>query len=140
MISFSAIPLTKAGTYTFTAYEVKGDDKDITYDEATYTYTVVVEDQDGQLTVTDVKPESDQVTFTNTYTPPEPAPTPEPTSKPKSPVHKVAIPQTGDVMASPYPMVLLGIAAVAILAGILVRKRNSSFNKSSKRGDTSMRK
>lgn len=140
MISFSAIPLTKAGTYTFTAYEVKGDDKDITYDEATYTYTVVVEDQDGQLTVTDVKPESDQVTFTNTYTPPEPAPTPEPTSKPKSPVHKVAIPQTGDVMASPYPMVLLGIAVVAILAGILVRKRNSSFNKSSKRGDTSMRK
>ena len=73
-ITFSAIPLTKAGTYRFTVAEVIGSKEGVTYDKKTYTYVVVVEDVNGKLTVKDVSIDgATEVVFSNTYktTPPK---------------------------------------------------------------------
>lgn len=67
-ITFSAIPLTKAGTYRFTVAEVIGNKEGVTYDNKTYTYVVVVEDVNGKLTVKDVSIDgATEVVFSNTY-------------------------------------------------------------------------
>ena len=76
-ITFSAIPLTKAGTYRFTVAEVIGSKEGVTYDKKTYTYVVVVEDVNGKLTVKDVSIDgATEVVFSNTYktTPPPETP------------------------------------------------------------------
>ena len=49
--SFSEITFTMAGTYRFTATEVKETLEGVTYDETVYTLTVKVVDHDGTLTV-----------------------------------------------------------------------------------------
>lgn len=76
-ITFSAIPLTKAGTYRFTVAEVIGSKEGVTYDKKTYTYVLVVEDVNGKLTVKDVSIDgATEVVFSNTYktTPPPETP------------------------------------------------------------------
>ena len=67
-IQFSTLTFDKAGTYTYTISEVKGDDKDITYDNSKKNVTVTVTDDGlGQLNAVVA---SDELVFTNTYTQP----------------------------------------------------------------------
>ena len=47
--SFDAISYTKAGTYTYTVTETEGTKADIVYDKTSYTVTVSVVDNNGQL-------------------------------------------------------------------------------------------
>lgn len=107
-IVFSAIPITEAGTYIFTAYEMKGSGDNMTYDGAEYTFEVVVVDEDGQLVVKEVVPQDGKVTFTNTYTPPKPEPKPE-------------IPKTDDTTPQVAAVAVLG-AGLAILGMLRYRK------------------
>ncbi len=67
-VKFSAITYDTPGTYTYTIREVKGSDEKVTYDEATVTATVTVED-DGHGNLTATVTYSEKKTFTNTYTP-----------------------------------------------------------------------
>ncbi len=50
-LEFPTLTFSETGTYTYTVYEVKGADTHITYDEAVYTVTVTVTDEnnDGVL-------------------------------------------------------------------------------------------
>ena len=48
---FDEMTFTKAGTYTFTVKETAGNSPYWTYDDRTWTLTVVVEDEDSQLVV-----------------------------------------------------------------------------------------
>ncbi len=125
-IAFSAIPITKAGTYIFTAYEVKGDAAGVTYDDTRFVYEVDVEDDGGQLTITEVRT-NDRVLFTNTYAePPVPTPDPEPKPTPQKPAvrkGKAALPKTGDPTSPFYSAILAGISVVAMLAGALLKVR-----------------
>ncbi|RVU98155.1 VWA domain-containing protein [Coriobacteriales bacterium OH1046] len=110
-ITFPAIPITEAGTYTFTAYEVKGSVDGITYDETRFTYEVDVADEGGQLVITEVRTNTN-VVFTNTYTPPAPPPEPKP-----------EIPKTGDATPQVAAIVALG-AGLAILGVLRYRKES----------------
>lgn len=108
-IAFSAIPITEAGTYIFTAYEVKGSVDGITYDSSRHTYTVVVQDEGGQLAVREISTEDGgNVVFTNTYTPPAPPP---------------EIPHTGD--ATPQVAALVAIGAGLAIVGMLRHRKES---------------
>jgi len=73
-VSFPAIRFTKAGKVTYTIREQKGTDSNITYDEAAYTVTIEVTDnQVGQLTaeVTYGTTNGSVPVFKNTYTKPQ---------------------------------------------------------------------
>ncbi|MBQ3282988.1 MAG: hypothetical protein IJH42_03960, partial [Atopobiaceae bacterium] len=97
---FGVIEYTEPGTYTYTITELAGSNKNYTYDSTSYTITVEVTDEGGQLvaTVTGGENEAGLVTFTNTYRKP---PTP-----PKPPV----VPKTGDDTPQTGMLFLLGAA------------------------------
>lgn len=71
--TFAAIDYEKSGTYTYKVVEklpdghVNGVKNGITYDQTQYTYTVKVEDVNGQLTVTETSHTTAELKFTNTY-------------------------------------------------------------------------
>ena len=68
--SFGDITFTKVGTYKFKISEVEGDISKVTYDKTSKTITVeVVDNKDGTMSATIVTNESDDLTFTNKYTP-----------------------------------------------------------------------
>ena len=70
-ITFDELTFDKAGTYTFTVTETKGDKDYITYDGTEYTVTVTVTDNGkGKLEVTEVGVSNNKtaVEFNNTYT------------------------------------------------------------------------
>lgn len=105
-ITFEKIGLPVAGKYTFTVVEEKGTAKGVTYDEAKFTVTVEVVNENGVLKATTAYPEGG-IAFENTYTAP-PSETPE----------------TGDTT----PIVMLALLAVLSLAAmavllVLVRRR-----------------
>ena len=70
--NFAPITFTSVGTHVYEVTEVKGNAPGYTYDDSTYTVTVVVTDQNGQLTATKMVKKGDTevqaLTFTNTYT------------------------------------------------------------------------
>ena len=76
--SFDEITFKKAGTYRFTIKEDAGSEKGWIYDEAVWTLTVTVADQNGKLEVTghtyaaagDAAGNEEAAAFTNTYTAP----------------------------------------------------------------------
>lgn len=73
-VNFGKIKYVKAGEYTYSVKEVKGSDKGYTYSNDEYKVVVKVEDNNGKLTVTDVKTtlngkKADAITFTNKYMP-----------------------------------------------------------------------
>ncbi|WP_307738900.1 Spy0128 family protein [uncultured Parolsenella sp.] len=73
--SFGTLDLTTVGDHTYTVSEVKGNEPGVSYDGATYTVTFTVEDEGGQLKVTDTKvtggssTSADALNFTNAYDP-----------------------------------------------------------------------
>lgn len=107
-ITFSAIPLTKAGTYRFTVAEVIGSKEGVTYDKKTYTYVVVVEDVNGKLTVKDVSIDgATEVVFSNTY---KTTPPPEP-------------PKTGDNTNLGLWLALMCLGAAGFTGSVLFGRR-----------------
>ena len=70
--NFAPITFTNVGTYVYEVAEVVGNAGGYQYDDSTYTVTVVVTDQDGQLTAAKTVKKGDAevqaLTFTNTYT------------------------------------------------------------------------
>ena len=103
-LKFSGITVTEAGKYTFTVTEVKGSVKGMIYDDAKYTVTVEVTNENGVLKATVTEPEGGLV-FANTYK------TPDPTN-----------PGTGDDM----PLLLIGLMVVsggAVVALLTQRKK-----------------
>lgn len=143
-VKFDNLSYDAAGTYTYTMREVKGDDSAITYDDKEVAYKVVVEDKDGQLTVTSVKADDkdEAAVFTNTYTKPKTPVTPASPNKPApatpaSPAAPAkssgatkssgAVAKTGDTTTSVVGIVIAGAAIVA--GGLYLRKRNTAAKK-----------
>lgn len=71
-ITFPAIPLTEAGTYTFRVSEVSGDRFGMSYDETEYVYNVYVGDENGRLVVQEVIVDEGEAVFNNVFTKHEP--------------------------------------------------------------------
>jgi len=74
-ISFGKLKFTEAGTYKYTVSEITGNDDTITYDNKSYTVTIVVEEgEHGALniaskTITLNSGAKSEIKFTNAYTP-----------------------------------------------------------------------
>lgn len=76
MVAFDPIEYKAVGEYVYTISEVKGDKMGVTYDENTFTVTVIVtDDLEGQLVATVKRVDNatghevEQVTFKNAYIP-----------------------------------------------------------------------
>lgn len=109
-ILFDKLTFEKAGTYNYKIMEEKGDDKNITYDSASYQVTAVVTDkQDGTLSVKWNYGDNKTVQFQNTYTK----------------QGKKTTPDTGDTSEMPLYAILLimGIAGLGTV-GLYRRKMN----------------
>ena len=89
-IDFGTYTFEKAGTYTYTAKEAKGDNEHMTYDSGDHTFVITVTDEGGTLKAEVTSDDGAKAKFTNTYTP-------EPVSI-DPPVQKVI---TGDKPAIP---------------------------------------
>ena len=72
--SFGEITYALPGTYTYTIEEVVGSATGYTYDTTKYTYTVIVEEKEGELvasaTINIGAATAEKIVFTNIYTPP----------------------------------------------------------------------
>ena len=110
-VTFEAIDFAKAGVYTYTITEVKGNEEGVTYDPTVHNVTVeVVDNGAGKLvaTVTDNNP-----TFTNKYT--------EPKEDPKGEQPKGDLPNTGGADFTAFSTIL-GLV-LAALAGLVYRAK-----------------
>lgn len=76
------VPLTEAGTFTYTVTEVNDGQTGVTYSDSALVYTVTVTDAGGKLEATVAAP--DEATFTNVYTVP-PAEEEPPADQPPAP-------------------------------------------------------
>ncbi len=115
-VDFGTFTFDEVGTFTYTASEVEGKDSKITYDTSVKTYTVEVEDVDGQLVAT-VTCDDESATFTNTYKPDEP-------KKKIPPVIRKLIPRTGDPAAAGNIITLSAMGTASLLTGIRLRRKN----------------
>ena len=124
------ITYDKLGIYTYTIYQVAGDNKKCTYDEISYSLTVYVTNkEDGSglevsaVLYPDTKGEKQACAeFKNQYesvtSTPTATPTPTPTKTPS--------PDTGDNSATAYYAVIIAAcAAVIAIALVARRKRNN---------------
>ena len=115
-VSFSAMPIDEAGTYTYKVEEIEGTLKNVTYDTNVYTYNVTVEDVDGQLTVMSIECDDEDggetAEFVNIYTPEKITPPPTPPTPP-----------TGDENSPVLWAVLFAAAAAAAGAVLYLRRR-----------------
>ena len=115
-VTFKAIDFAKAGVYTYTITEVKGDDENIKYDENSYKVTVTVTDNGAGQLVTTV--EGNNPTITNTYTEPKKE---EPKEDPKGEQPKGDLPNTGGADFTAFSTIL-GLV-LAALAGLVYRAK-----------------
>ena len=115
-VTFKAIDFAKAGVYTYTITEVKGDDENIKYDENSYKVTVTVTDNGAGQLVTTV--EGNNPTITNTYTEPKKE---EPKEEPKGEQPKGDLPNTGGADFTAFSTIL-GLV-LAALAGLVYRAK-----------------
>ena len=115
-VTFKAIDFAKAGVYTYTITEVKGDDKNIKYDENSYKVTVTVTDNGAGQLVTEVT--GNNPTIINTYTEPKKE---EPKEDPKGEQPKGDLPNTGGSDFTAFSTIL-GLV-LAALAGLVYRAK-----------------
>lgn len=116
-VDFGYITFDEPGTYTFTAREVKGSLKNVTYDKSVKTYTVTVTDEGGQL-VAKVSCDDKSATFKNTYKPNKP----DKPKKPKVPTKRI-LPRTGDPAAAGNVMAYAAAGMASLLTGIKLHRR-----------------
>jgi len=114
-VTFKAIEYATAGKHTYTITEVKGNDKDIKYDENSYEVTVTVTDNGAGQLVTTVT--GNNPTITNTYTEPKKE---EPKEDPKE-EPKGDLPNTGGSDFTVFSTIL-GLV-LAALAGLVYRAK-----------------
>lgn len=145
--SFSNFHFTKPGDYSYVVKQDIGDTAYMSYDDTVYTVTIRVTNADnGGLqheiwATTDDDPNTkvQELRFLNTYAPPAPA-TPDPDDHPEieqaikdgtwgaTPAPTAApwfVPQTSDAFPLFGLVAVLIVAAVAIVALIVFRKRNN---------------
>ena len=115
-VTFKAIDFAKAGVYTYTITEVKGNDENIKYDENSYEVTVKVTDNGAGQLVTEVT--GNNPTITNTYTEPKKE---EPKEGPKGEQPKGDLPNTGGADFTVFSTIL-GLV-LAALAGLVYRAK-----------------
>ena len=115
-VTFKAIDFAKAGVYTYTITEVKGDDTNIKYDENSYKVTVTVTDNGAGQLVTEVT--GNNPTIINTYTEPKKE---EPKEEPKGEQPKGDLPNTGGADFTAFSTIL-GLV-LAALAGLVYRAK-----------------
>ena len=115
-VTFKAIKYAAAGEHTYTITEVKGDDKNIKYDENSYEVTVKVTDNGAGQLVTTVT--GNNPTITNTYTEPTKE---EPKEDPKGEQPKGDLPNTGGADFTAFSTIL-GLV-LAALAGLVYRAK-----------------
>jgi len=115
-VTFTAIEYKEAGEHTYTITEVKGDDKNIKYDENSYKVTVTVTDNGAGQLVTTVT--GNNPTITNTYTEPKKE---EPKEGPKGEQPKGDLPNTGGADFTAFSTIL-GLV-LAALAGLVYRAK-----------------
>ena len=115
-VTFKAIDFAKAGVYTYTITEVKGNDENIKYDENSYEVTVKVTDNGAGQLVTEVT--GNNPTITNTYTEPKKE---EPKEDPKGEQPKGDLPNTGGSDFTVFSTIL-GLV-LAALAGLVYRAK-----------------
>ena len=115
-VTFKAIKYAAAGEHTYTITEVKGDDKNIKYDENSYEVTVKVTDNAAGQLVTTVT--GNNPTITNTYTEPKKE---EPKEDPKGEQPKGDLPNTGGADFTAFSTIL-GLV-LAALAGLVYRAK-----------------
>ena len=115
-VTFTAIEYKEAGEHTYTITEVKGDDKNIKYDENSYEVTVKVTDNGAGQLVTTVT--GNNPTITNTYTEPKKE---EPKEGPKGEQPKGDLPNTGGADFTAFSTIL-GLV-LAALAGLVYRAK-----------------
>ena len=115
-VTFKAIKYAAAGEHTYTITEVKGDDKNIKYDENSYEVTVKVTDNGAGQLVTEVT--GNNPTITNTYTEPKKE---EPKEGPKGEQPKGDLPNTGGADFTAFSTIL-GLV-LAALAGLVYRAK-----------------
>ena len=115
-VTFTAIEYKEAGEHTYTITEVKGDDKNIKYDENSYEVTVKVTDNGAGQLVTTVT--GNNPTITNKYTEPKKE---EPKEDPKGEQPKGDLPNTGGADFTAFSTIL-GLV-LAALAGLVYRAK-----------------
>lgn len=124
-VSFGALALNQAGTYSFQICEVNDGQQGVTYDGSSHDVKVVVaDDGKGQLTVSSV--EGDNPTFTNSYT----APKQEEKDNDEGDDNQGGaqqgndkqMPQTGDTNNATVPVVLGAAAVICVAAGLVIAK------------------
>ena len=115
-VTFKAKDFAKAGVYTYTITEVKGNDENIKYDENSYKVTVEVVDNGAGKLVTTVT--GNNPTITNTYTEPKKE---EPKEDPKGEQPKGDLPNTGGADFTAFSTIL-GLV-LAALAGLVYRAK-----------------
>lgn len=135
------VPLTEAGTFTYTVTEVNDGQTGVTYSDAALVYTVTVKDAGGMLEATVAAP--DEATFTNVYTAPPaeeppaltvPADTPAtPTAGPHAPTPATGgpaatTPTTGDE-ALPFAAGAAALALAGAVLAAIARKKGKNGNK-----------
>ncbi|QQC34728.1 LPXTG cell wall anchor domain-containing protein [Streptococcus oralis] len=119
-VTFKAIKYAAAGEHTYTITEVKGDDKNIKYDENSYEVTVKVTDNGAGQLVTTVT--GNNPTITNTYTEPKKEePKEGPKEDPKGEQPKGDLPNTGGSDFTVFSTIL-GLV-LAALAGLVYRAK-----------------
>lgn len=126
-VTFSELPFTQAGTYTFTISEVNDGQQGVTYDEAERKVTVTVEDnRQGNLIASVNQDEVAACVFRNAYTKPEEPAKPTTPSNPSTPsTPKKFVPKTGDPVES-APLVVGAVLGVAVLGiALVVSKRGN---------------
>lgn len=128
-ISFGKVELKGAGERSYRIREVKGSERGVTYDTATYDLTVTaVDNGDGTLTCSIAYANESEPQFVNTYTPPTNPPANPPsttTTTQTTTTHKRkrgVMPSTGDdTWALACGMALAGSVTCAL--GIASRRR-----------------
>ena len=132
-ISFGKVELKGAGERSYRIREVKGSERGVTYDTATYDLTVTaVDNGDGTLTCSIAYANESEPQFVNTYTPPTVPPSNPPANPPSTTTttqttttHKRkrgVMPSTGDdTWALACGMALAGSVTCAL--GIASRRR-----------------
>ena len=119
-VTFKAKDFAKAGVYTYTITEVKGNDENIKYDENSYKVTVTVTDNGAGQLVTTVT--GNNPTITNTYTEPKKEePKEGPKEDPKGEQPKGDLPNTGGSDFTVFSTIL-GLV-LAALAGLVYRAK-----------------
>lgn len=128
MVAFPAIQYSETGTYQYTLSEVKGSETGVTYDEAAYAVTVVVEDDgEGSLVATVSYEGGKAPVFNNTYQEPEgPAAADDPVSFVKAAVSGAA--KTGDNLLG-IAGAIAAVAAVAAAVAVLSRRKKGKHAK-----------